>query len=150
ACGVPYAAVLSGASHCMPDRWLEAEPLVRFIHESRPTMSAAVPTVWNDVLAYPDKNPEISLDSIRPSLAGGSALPVSLQKPLEERHGMILRQAWGMPETSPLASAGLPPLGVSEDEHWRYRGSQGRVLAGVEARIVDDEGNVAPADGQSL
>ena len=148
--GVPYAAVLSGASQCMPDQWLQAEPLVRFIQESRPTMSAAVPTVWNDVLSYLDKNPEISLDSIRLILAGGSAVPVSLQKALEERHGLIMRQAWGMTETSPVASAGLPPLGVSEDEHWRYRGSQGRVLAGVEARIVDDEGNVAPADGQSL
>src|SRR5699024_10566110 len=64
--------------------------------------------------------------------------------------GLIMRQAWGMTETSPVASAGLPPLGVSEDEHWRYRGSQGRVLAGVEARIVDDSGAVAPADGESL
>src|SRR5699024_12748541 len=97
--GVPQAAVLSGASQGMPDRWLQAEPLVRFIQESRPTMSAAVPTVWNDVLSYLDKNPDISLDSIRLILAGGSAVPVSLQTALAERHRLIMRQAWGMAET---------------------------------------------------
>src|SRR5690625_3665462 len=104
--GVPYAAVLSGASQCMPDRWLQAEPLVRFIQESRPTMSAAVPTVWNDVLSYLDKNPDTSLDSIRLILAGGAAVPVSPQKALEERHGVIVRQAGGMDETAPVASYG--------------------------------------------
>ncbi|WP_159298295.1 AMP-binding protein, partial [Raoultella terrigena] len=50
--GLAYAAIMSGASLCMPDRWLQAEPLVRFMQESRPTISGAVPTVWNDVLVY--------------------------------------------------------------------------------------------------
>lgn len=147
--GIPYASVLSGASQCMPDRWLQAEPLVRFIQQSRPTMSAAVPTVWNDILAYLDKNPDVSLDTIRLILAGGSAVPLALQKALQERHGIEMRQAWGMTETSPVASTGLPPVGATGEEFWRYRASQGRVLAGVEARIVDDSDHVMRADGQS-
>ncbi|MCW2818781.1 MAG: Long-chain-fatty-acid--CoA ligase, partial [Marmoricola sp.] len=48
--GLAYAAMMQGASLCMPDRWLQAEPLCRFMTESRPTLSGAVPTVWNDVL----------------------------------------------------------------------------------------------------
>ena len=52
--GLAYAAIMTGASLCMPDRFLQAEPLVRFIQASRPTVSGAVPTVWNDVLAYLD------------------------------------------------------------------------------------------------
>ncbi|HMD11741.1 MAG TPA: AMP-binding protein, partial [Marmoricola sp.] len=56
--GLAYAALMSGASLCMPDRWLQAEPLCRFMTESKPTLSGAVPTVWNDVLGYLDEHPE--------------------------------------------------------------------------------------------
>ena len=58
--GLAYAAMMSGASLCMPDRWLQAEPLCRFMNESLPTLSGAVPTVWNDVLGYLDRTPRRS------------------------------------------------------------------------------------------
>ena len=148
--GLPYAALMSGASLCMPDRWLQAEPLVRFIRASGPTLSGGVPTVWNDVLHYLDGHPDATVDTLRLVLCGGSAVPISLQQALEERHGIVLRQAWGMTETSPVASAGIPPLGVEGEEFWRYRGNQGRVLAGVEARIVDDAGAVLARDGVAV
>ena len=85
------------------------------------------------------------LDSLRLILCGGSAVPVSLQRALQERHGLEIRQAWGMTETSPVASAGIPPVGAEGEEAWRYRGTQGRLLCGVEGRIVDDAGAVAAA-----
>ena len=145
--GLPYSALMSGASLCMPDRWLQAEPLVRFINDSRPTVSGAVPTVWNDVLGYLDTHDDIRLDSLRLILCGGSAVPVSLQRALQERHGLEIRQAWGMTETSPVASAGIPPIGAEGEDAWRYRGTQGRLLCGVEGRIVDDVGEVLANDG---
>jgi fatty-acyl-CoA synthase len=148
--GLAYAAVMTGASLCMPDRWLQAEPLVRFIRASRPTVSGAVPTVWNDVLAYLDGHEGIRLDSLRLILCGGSAVPVSLQQGLEERHGLHIRQAWGMTETSPLASAGPVPVGVEGDAQWAYRGTQGRLLCGVEGRIVGDDGSSLPWDGATV
>jgi fatty-acyl-CoA synthase len=148
--GLAYAAVMTGASLCMPDRWLQAEPLVRFIQQSRPTVSGAVPTVWNDVLAFLDGSEGVSLDSLRLILCGGSAVPVSLQRGLQERHGLYMRQAWGMTETSPVASAGLVPVGVEGDDEWPYRGSQGRLLCGVEGRIVGDDGTSLPWDGESV
>jgi fatty-acyl-CoA synthase len=148
--GLAYAAIMSGASLCMPDRWLQAEPLCRFMNESLPTLSGAVPTVWNDVLGYLDKNPEKKPSSLRMILCGGSAVPVSLQKALQDRHGIEIRQAWGMTETSPVASAGLPPTGVEGEDVWAYRGSQGRVLCGVEGRIVADDGSEQPWDGTAV
>src|SRR6266487_6782458 len=45
--GLPYAAVLSGADLVMPDRFLQPEPLARFIEAERPTLAGAVPTIWN-------------------------------------------------------------------------------------------------------
>ncbi len=148
--GLPYSALMSGASLCMPDRWLQAEPLVRFIRASLPTVSGAVPTVWNDVLGYLDAHGDISLDSLRLILCGGSAVPLSLQRALQERHGLEVRQAWGMTETSPVASAGIPPIGASGEDAWRYRATQGRLLCGVEGRIVDDAAEVMPNDGTSV
>ncbi len=148
--GLAYAALMSGASLCMPDRWLQAEPLVRFINESQPTLSGAVPTVWNDVLGYLDNHPDTKLDSIRLILCGGSAVPISLQKALQERHGLEVRQAWGMTETSPVATAAGIPVGVTGEDVWRYRGSQGRLVCGVEGRIVADDGSELPRDGTTV
>ena len=39
---------------------------------------------------------------------------------------------------------------MSGEEHWALRASQGRPVAGVELRLVDDEGNEVPHDGESV
>ena len=148
--GLAYSALMAGASLCMPDRWLQAEPLVRFVRETRPTVSGAVPTVWNDVLAWLDAHDDVSLDSLRLVLCGGSAVPVSLQRALGERHGIEVRQAWGMTETSPVATSGFAPAGATEEQEWDYRGTAGRLLCGVEGRIVGDDGAPVPHDGESV
>jgi acyl-CoA synthetase (AMP-forming)/AMP-acid ligase II len=149
--GLAYASVMTGASLLMPDRWLQAEPLCRFMRETRPTVSGAVPTVWNEVLSYLDRHEDIDLSShLRLVLCGGSAVPVSLQKALGERHGISMVQAWGMTETSPVASVARPPAGVEGEDVWRYRGGQGRLLPGIEGRVVGDSGEVLPADGKAV
>ncbi|MDQ3900655.1 MAG: AMP-binding protein, partial [Actinomycetota bacterium] len=50
--GLPYAALMCGASLIMPDRFLAAESVVKLIEAERPTISGAVPTIWGDVLRY--------------------------------------------------------------------------------------------------
>ena len=55
-----------------------------------------------------------------------------------------------MTETSPVASAGMVPVGVEGEDEWAYRGSQGRLLCGVEGRIVGDDGTSLPWDGESV
>src|SRR5215468_5981597 len=54
--GLPYAAFMSGTSLVMPDRFLQAAPLAAMIEAERPTLAAAVPTIWTDLLAYLDAN----------------------------------------------------------------------------------------------
>jgi fatty-acyl-CoA synthase len=149
--GLAYAAVMTGASLVMPDRWLQAEPLCRFMREATPTVSGAVPTVWNDVLSYLDQHEDIELSShLRLVLCGGSAVPVALQKALGERHGITMVQAWGMTETSPVASVARPPLGVEGEDTWRYRGGQGRLLPGIQGRIVGEAGEEMARDGEAV
>ncbi len=149
--GLAYAAVMTGASLVMPDRWLQAEPLCRFMREARPTLSGAVPTVWNDVLSYLDQHEDIELSShLRLVLCGGSAVPVSLQKALGERHGIAMIQAWGMTETSPVASVARPPVGVEGEDAWRYRGGQGRLLPASRAGSSATSGEPLPRDGEAV
>jgi fatty-acyl-CoA synthase len=117
------------------------EPLAKAIEAERVTIAAAVPTVWLDLLRYADEH-EADLSSLRTVPCGGAAVPESLMRAFEERHGVRIVQAWGMTETSPLAS-------TSHGEDWATRTRQGRPLPLVEARIVDDEGNEVGWDGES-
>jgi len=146
--GLPYAGWLTGADLLMPARFLQAEPLCRLIAEERPTVAGAVPTIWNDVGRWAETNP-IDLSSLRLIVCGGSAVPRSLMERFEERHRVRIVQAWGMTETSPLAAVALPPKGCCPEEELDWRAKTGRVVAGVELRIVDDAGKVLPWDGKS-
>jgi len=148
--GLPYAALMAGADLVMPDSFLQAEPLVAFIEAERPSISGAVPTIWNDVLQWVRSHPGHDLSSVERVLCGGSAVPRSLIEAFRDELGIDVRQAWGMTETSPVATSGLPPRGLVGDEEMRLRATQGRFLFGVEGRLVDDDGAVLPSDGKAV
>ncbi|MBW0275397.1 long-chain fatty acid--CoA ligase [Nocardia sp. MH4] len=148
--GLVYAALMAGAGLLMPDRFLQAEPLVRLIDVHKATIAGAVPTIWNDVLDFLDSNPSYDISSLGLVACGGSAVPVHLMKAFEERYNVQVVQAWGMTETSPLAAVARPPASLDAQERWRLRATQGRPVAGVELRIVDDGGNELPHDGEAV
>jgi fatty-acyl-CoA synthase len=147
--GLPYASWMVGAGMVMPSRFLAAEALGRLIKLARPTLSGAVPTIWNDILRHAETNP-LDLSSFRMVVCGGSAVPRILMERFEERHGMRIIQAWGMTETSPLAAIALPPRGCEPADEMDWRAKTGRVVAGVELRIVDGEGRELPWDGEAV
>src|SRR5262245_17915190 len=146
--GLPYASLMSGATLIMPDRFLQAAPLAAMIESERPTLAGAVPTIWTDLLAYIDQHPT-DISSLKEAVVGGSACPPSLMQAFHKR-GVEIIHAWGMTEMSPLGSVSRPPAGVSEDEAWAYRYTQGRVPAAVAARIVGPSGDVMPNDNESV
>ncbi|MBM7083649.1 fatty acid--CoA ligase [Micromonospora humidisoli] len=147
--GLPYAAFLSGASLIMPDRFLQAAPIAEMIAAERPTLAGAVPTIWNDLLAYLDTH-DVDTSSLKEVIVGGSACPPTLMRAFSERHGIEVIHAWGMTETSPLGSVSRAPAGVTGEDAWRFRYTQGRIPAGVAARIVGPLGEPLPADGTSV
>jgi fatty-acyl-CoA synthase len=55
-----------------------------------------------------------------------------------------------MTETSPLAAFGRPPAGIAPTDEMRYRVKAGRVVPGVDIRVVADDGSVLPNDGESV
>jgi fatty-acyl-CoA synthase len=147
--GIPYAALMSGASVLMPDRFLQAAPIAAMIQAERPTFAGAVPTIWTDLLAHLEQYPEIDISSLTEAVVGGSACPPALMHAFEKR-GVTIVHAWGMTEMSPLGSVSRPPAGTSGEEAWAYRYTQGRVPAAVAARIVGPTGEVMPNDGVAV
>lgn len=146
----------------MPQRWLLGGPVCKLIKLARPTCAAGVPTIWGSLLAYADEHPEdIDFSSLRLAMSGGSALPVAMMEKFRDRHGVFMSQGWGMTETSPVCTFGLvglpEPDGASGDEGGASTTtsksgplSAGRLLPGVEMRILTQDGDVAPWDGATV
>jgi fatty-acyl-CoA synthase len=148
--GQPYAALMAGADVVLPDRFMDAGSLIDLIETQRPTVASAVPTIWNDVLACLNKTPGHDISSLRLVVCGGSAVPPSMMKEFDEKHGVYMVQAWGMTETSPLATLARPAPGIPDDRQWALRSTQGRPVCGVEIRLVDDDGNPLPHDDKAV
>ncbi|MFC9436418.1 long-chain fatty acid--CoA ligase [Nocardia sp. NPDC057030] len=147
--GIPYAALMSGANVLMPDRFLQPGPLLEMMAAQQPTFAAAVPTIWGGVLAGLAAHPQ-DITHLRTAVVGGSAVPPSMMRAFQEKHGVRILHAWGMTETSPLGSVAHPPTGATGEDEWEYRYTQGRFPASVQARLVGDDGSVVPNDGEAL
>ncbi|MEA2209818.1 MAG: hypothetical protein QOF54_2295 [Solirubrobacteraceae bacterium] len=147
--GLPHGAALAGADLLLPDRFLSAEPLAAMIADERPTLMGCVPTIFADLLRYADEHADVDLSSLTNATSGGSAVPRQLMKDFDERHGVEIFQAWGMTETSPVATFSRPLEGEHDDAYWNSRAKQGRPLPWVELRLIGDDGAEVPWDGQS-
>jgi fatty-acyl-CoA synthase len=148
--GLPHGAALAGADLILPDRFLQAEPLAGLIASERPTLMGCVPTIFADLLRYADEHPDLDLSSLSNAACGGSAVPRQLMRDFQERHGVRIFQAWGMTETSPVATYSRPDeSGEQDDAYWDDRARQGRAMPWVELRLVGDGGVEVPWDGQS-
>ncbi|MFD9451589.1 long-chain fatty acid--CoA ligase [Streptomyces sp. NPDC059985] len=145
--GLPHATFMTGINMLMPDRFLQPAPLAEMIEREKPSHAAAVPTIWQGLLAEVTAHPR-DLTSMKQVTIGGSACPPSLMEAYD-RLGVRLCHAWGMTETSPLGTMAHPPAGLSAEEEWPYRITQGRFPAGVEARLVGPGGDHLPWDGES-
>ncbi|MGW4238751.1 long-chain fatty acid--CoA ligase [Streptomyces sp. NPDC004749] len=145
--GLPHAAFMSGVNMLMPDRFLQPAPLAEMIERERPTHAAAVPAIWQGLLAEVTARPR-DLTSLTNVSIGGSACPPALMAAYDKL-GVRLCHAWGMTETSPLGTMAHPPAGLAAEEEWPYRLTQGRFPAGVEARLAGPDGDFLPWDGES-
>jgi fatty-acyl-CoA synthase len=147
--GLPHGAALAGADLLLPDRFLAAEALAGLIEAERPTLMGCVPTIFSDLLRYADAHEDVDLSSLTNATSGGSAVPRQLMKDFDERHGVEIFHAWGMTETSPVATFSRPPDGPHDDGYWDARAKQGRPLPWVELRLVGDDGAEVARDGEA-
>ena len=144
--GLPYGSLMAGAAMVMPGPDLSPGAIAELLEDEKVTLTAGVPTIWMGLL------PELKGRklSLRQVLCGGSAVPKSLSEGFREAIGIPILQAWGMTETSPIASVAIirgELAGLSEGEQADVRATAGIAPPGVELRIVDaDTREVQPWD----
>jgi fatty-acyl-CoA synthase len=149
--GMPYAAVLCGATQLLPGNNLSGDDLVTFIQDEKATLLSAVPTIWSEILKV-GRTRRIDLSSIRLGVSGGAAISRSILTEMKSEHGVRIIQGWGMTECSPLGGMAHPPAEIQpsdpSDIEWRLK--SGRIIPGVEMRVVDETGATLGWDGASV
>lgn len=149
--GVPYFGLIAGVKMVFPGPGLDGENLANLIEDEQVTDAWGVPTVWLGLLGYMRQKGK-KFSSLKRTLIGGSALPRAMIQEFREKHDVEAIQGWGMTEMSPLGTVATPrpsQLGGDWEKELRIRGTQGRLMFGVEMKIVDAEGNELPHDGKS-
>ena len=151
--GYPFQAVTMGAKLTYPGPDLSPEALVKLFVDEKVTFSAGVPTVWLGIQQYLAANPEITLPDIRAFLCGGSAVPRAMTEWYWINREIKVIQGWGMTETNPIASTSLLMPWMEEWDFERQLDiyeTQGRIVPGLQYKIVDEFGEELPHDGEAF
>ena len=109
------------------------------IERHRPTLFFSVPTNYGMLLAHTREGQDFDLSSIRYAVSAGEALPPALFERFKQRFGVEILDGIGSTE--------ILHIFISNRPGDIRPGSSGRLVAGYEARIVDEEGrDVRPGD----
>jgi fatty-acyl-CoA synthase len=150
--GVPYAATMLGVKQVLPGPHLDACSLLELMEREKVTRAAGIPTLWLGVIDQLERNP--GGWKLQPGLlavVGGQAAPESMIRALD-RHGIELRHAWGMTETTPVGTISVLKSSMSERperERLAVRAAQGIPVPGVEIRAMSGD-REAPWDGRTF
>jgi fatty-acyl-CoA synthase len=150
--GLAFSCAAVGAKVVMPGQKLDGASVHELLETEGVTFSAAVPTVWQMLLAHLRES-KGSLSTLKRVVIGGSAVPEALMRAFKDEYGVEVTHAWGMTETSPLGTQATPNAAIaamSEEEQIRYRLKQGRPPLCVEMKLTNDEGARLPHDGATF
>jgi fatty-acyl-CoA synthase len=147
--GIPYASALTGAGLVLPGRHLDGASMATILNEERVTLTCGVPTVWLGLLQHLRMSGQ-RLHTVERIMTGGSAAPPLLIEAFRDEYGVAVEQGWGMTELSPVGTYNAPKpeqAGLSGDAAVRHMLKQGRILPGLDMKIVDGDGRELPWDG---
>ena len=150
--GMPYAAALTGASLVLPGRHLDGASMAGLLNSERVSFTAGVPTVWMGLLQYLRSSGD-RLETVRRIMTGGSAAPPLLIEAFRDEYSVAVEHGWGMTEISPVGTYNAPKpaqAGLTMDQAAAHMLKQGRILPGIDMKIVDGNGNELPWDGTAF
>ena len=148
---IPYSAMLSGARLVLPGPQLDGASLHSLMESEKVTISAGVPTIWLGLLQYVDAQ-GLKFSTMRRTCVGGSAMPQAIIARFNDDYGVEVRHGWGMTETTAIATLSnlsAADRGLPTAEQHAIVARQGKVVSGVEIKVVDENGNDLPRDGVS-
>lgn len=150
--GLVYVAPMCGSKLVMPGPKMgDGATICELINEEKVTLSAGVPTVWLALINHL-KATKGNVDTLQRVTIGGAACPLSIIKTLKDDYDVEVRHAWGMTETSPLGTYNTFKPGMenlSEEEQDAIKVKQGRPIFGIEMKIVGDNNEELPWDGEA-
>ena len=147
--GLLYSAPAVGAKLVLPGQRLDPASLHELIETEQVTWAAGVPTVWQMLLQHLEATGG-TLTTLRKVVIGGSACPGHMIELFRDRYGIAVVHAWGMTESSPMATAAEPNgavCGMDADVQLDFRRKQGRIICGLDMKLADDSGTTLPHDG---
>jgi len=148
---IPYAALLSGTRLVLPGPKLDGASLYELMASEEVTISAGVPTIWMGLIQHAEAN-GLRFPSMKRTCVGGSAMPMALIAKFMDVYGVEVRQGWGMTETTAVAT--MSNLSRTDRrkpaaEQHAIVARQGKVVSGIEIKVVDENGATLPRDGTS-
>jgi fatty-acyl-CoA synthase len=147
--GLPFSAWFAGSDLLLPGMHLKPANIRTMVELEKPTFTAVVPTVINDLLQA-DRTLPLDMRSFRVIVSGGSPVSPSLIDAVRERWGVPVLQGWGMTETSPMCCLSIPPRDCAPSDQAPWRALAGRPVPGMEVRIVDQSGVLLANDGATV
>lgn len=146
--GIPFAALMTGANQVLPGEHPAVPDIATIIASEKVTYTGMVPTVAVDLVRHAVSS-GIDLTCLRALVLGGSTPTPELVRSIEEDLGVRAYQGWGMTELSPMGTFARPPRAADDDPQLRYSyiRRQGRLLPGLQWKLVDDDGAVVPHNG---
>jgi long-chain acyl-CoA synthetase len=133
-----FGSLSSGGSLVVLERF-QNEKVFEAIEDFRVTWFPGVPTMFTYLLNG-IKETRKTVSSLRMGLSGGASLPVEVLRQWEESFKAEIIEVYGLTESTGLVT-GNPVYGI------RKPGSIGITVSGVEARVVDKQGEELP-DGE--
>lgn len=133
-------------------RRVEPKQILELVEREGVTHLCGVPTVYTALVNYPDLH-GYDLSSLRRVVLGGAPTPVALIQAIEEKLGCCCFGAYGLTETTPSLTKAVPRAdlaGLPQEGRWERQASAGYAEIGTEIRVVDEQGEVLPADGQHV
>ena len=151
--GAAFSGLLTGADLVFASTNMQPASLIEILENEKITVAIGVPTIWLGVYDALMKNKPKQKLALREFGCGGSALPKSLIEGFEKNFGIQGVHAWGMTETSPVATVSRLQeihLDLPEEERYQIRAKQGVELPGVEIKLVTEEGEDVKRDGKTM
>ena len=147
----PFFSAAAGAKQVFAGRSPDPEDYVELLVEEGVTLFFAVPAICLGIIEHVEEH-DVDLSTFDRIQIGADSVSKSLVDRFEAR-GVEVIHGWGATEALPLTTASHPK---PEMETWsasRRREKQMKIglpLPGVECRVVDEDGDPVPWDGESL
>jgi long-chain acyl-CoA synthetase len=129
-CGLNSCMKAGGTLTLLPR--FDPDKALDIIERDRVTVFEGVPTMYVAML-HSEKAGSADTSCLRLCVSGGSAMPGQVLRAFEDKFGCKILEGYGLSETSPVASFNHP-------DKERKVGSIGTPIAGVEMRVVDEDG----------